>query len=392
MDPNQPNQVPPVQNLPQTPVPSANQTPPAPHFPKTLLIGVVVFILVILGAGAFVLQSKNNKQQIAQLTPAPTKPITPPSTPDPTANWKTYTNTMYGYTLKYPNTWEAWNGLYYPAQISSSQVIQIISKPDYIPLIQKAGILLENFEKNDYAWIEINVTPLGQQYNHGNELETVTTSTDIPTFFGFKDNSQEITLNGQVAYSMVKPIAPREVSTGFQNGILKRVATRINGNIVNMDAQYPHGFTETNSLAETFDQILSTFKFTDSPNQPSSWKIFQGKSTYSQYPSLGNFMISYPPTCTLEGSNRGPLIDCPQFSMNPQAGGHGASLIKEDTVVLNGITWTRRLLDKGDNTVGYSSYETGTNNTTQLVEVIYKTYSQSVQKDVEAIIATFKPL
>lgn len=97
----QTNQVPPPPPAP----PPANSTPSAPRFPKIFIIGIVVLLLIILGAGAFVLQSKNNKQQVAQVTPVPTKPITPTPTPDPTANWKMYTNTKYGISIKYPPTW-----------------------------------------------------------------------------------------------------------------------------------------------------------------------------------------------------------------------------------------------------------------------------------------------
>jgi len=40
---------------------------------------------------------------VAQPTPKPT--LTPTPTQDPTTTWKTYTNTKYKYTLKYPQTW-----------------------------------------------------------------------------------------------------------------------------------------------------------------------------------------------------------------------------------------------------------------------------------------------
>lgn len=36
---------------------------------------------------------------------APTAPLTPTSSPDPAANWKTYLNNTYMFSLKYPNDW-----------------------------------------------------------------------------------------------------------------------------------------------------------------------------------------------------------------------------------------------------------------------------------------------
>jgi hypothetical protein len=41
------------------------------------------------------------------LPATPTKPPMPTPTPDPTIGWKTYTNTQYGYTIKYPPDWQA---------------------------------------------------------------------------------------------------------------------------------------------------------------------------------------------------------------------------------------------------------------------------------------------
>ena len=71
------------------------QPMPTKHFtPK--FIGVIL-ILVALGAGASygIWWWGNQNSQVAVL----------PATPDPTANWKTYTNTEYGFEVKYPLDW-----------------------------------------------------------------------------------------------------------------------------------------------------------------------------------------------------------------------------------------------------------------------------------------------
>ncbi|MBI2330215.1 hypothetical protein HYU94_02410 [Candidatus Daviesbacteria bacterium] len=56
-----------------------------------VIIGILVLAAVAGGAYYF------GKSQISQPT------ITPASSPDETANWKTYTNTEYGYLVRYPS-------------------------------------------------------------------------------------------------------------------------------------------------------------------------------------------------------------------------------------------------------------------------------------------------
>mgnify|MGYP001592004221 CR=1 FL=1 len=73
-------------------------------------IPLIIIIVVIAGAvGYFVLMNKSTPiTQQPMPTPATTqiKTSTPKPTPkDETANWKTYSNDRYRYTLKYPNNW-----------------------------------------------------------------------------------------------------------------------------------------------------------------------------------------------------------------------------------------------------------------------------------------------
>ncbi len=73
---------------------------------KTFLFAIVFVLLVGVGAGAYFLGIKN-AQPVAE--PATTAPIvsTPIPTVDPTANWQTYTNVQYNFSIKYPSTWTA---------------------------------------------------------------------------------------------------------------------------------------------------------------------------------------------------------------------------------------------------------------------------------------------
>lgn len=90
----------------QTPQPP---TPPNPqnsniNYLKTISIGmsIVSFCIGIAVIGYLFASSKNKTSQVStpKVTSTP-KPTTIP-TVDPTVSWKTYTNSQYGFSIKYP--------------------------------------------------------------------------------------------------------------------------------------------------------------------------------------------------------------------------------------------------------------------------------------------------
>lgn len=92
--------------LPATETPTSLQ----PLVNKKYLIGFVILLLGIIGVLAF--QNYQLKQQILQKQPASlpesTKTFEIPSpipAVDPTENWKTYSNSVYGFSFKYPPSW-----------------------------------------------------------------------------------------------------------------------------------------------------------------------------------------------------------------------------------------------------------------------------------------------
>jgi hypothetical protein len=67
-------------------------------FIAPLLLALIVIMLI--GGGVYVYQQNKQANQ-------PTTAISTTQTPNSqTADWKTYTNTKYGYSLQYPNDWE----------------------------------------------------------------------------------------------------------------------------------------------------------------------------------------------------------------------------------------------------------------------------------------------
>jgi len=93
-------QVPPVQNIAQ---PQSAPLPNPSSHSRIFIIVLGVVILVVIGIGSYLLGTRKNQTvvQNQQITTSPT--VTQPSpTPNPTANWKTYTSTKYGFGIKYP--------------------------------------------------------------------------------------------------------------------------------------------------------------------------------------------------------------------------------------------------------------------------------------------------
>lgn len=74
-----------------------------------IILVLVVVILVGLAGGAYLLLRPNatSKSQtvVTQIKPSPVVSPTPAASTDETANWKTYTDPYYNFTLKYPSNW-----------------------------------------------------------------------------------------------------------------------------------------------------------------------------------------------------------------------------------------------------------------------------------------------
>lgn len=97
---------------PQPPI----EIPPSPTKPwlKIILFAGLGLILVSGLVFAGYQLGKTKTQPVSQLSPIPIAVVSPiptptiiiTSTPNPTANWKTYKNTAYKYEIKYPTDWK----------------------------------------------------------------------------------------------------------------------------------------------------------------------------------------------------------------------------------------------------------------------------------------------
>jgi len=96
----------------ETPQPTQPAESKFTSWPRVILSAVLGFSLLAASAyagywyGAQQVQPTTEPTPIVSqptqiLTPTPTQPLT-----DPTIGWKTYTNTEYGYSAKYPQEWD----------------------------------------------------------------------------------------------------------------------------------------------------------------------------------------------------------------------------------------------------------------------------------------------
>lgn len=91
----------------------------------SLFLGILAVFILVLG----IVIGYKFSQKPAQPTPAPEAVATP--TPDPTADWKTYTNDQYKFVFKYPNNWSTYNN----TQRANSKTMELylLNVPDGTP-------------------------------------------------------------------------------------------------------------------------------------------------------------------------------------------------------------------------------------------------------------------
>jgi len=216
-----------------------NPTPPLPEnkshssflTSKLFLITLVLVILFAIVYSGIYLSLNSKLNQITKPNPTPTITLQPSLTPNETtnpdsiwANWKTYTNTKYNYSLKYPKT-----------------------------------LALEEEEDKRDIWINkqilINVTdrkfegPCGDCPNYNGPTEDI-----IVANIQAKKYSGEI---GAVGGSIPEKFQEVELTHNKLYYTITLHALQYDADVPTIDDYYPI----KNGDAQLFDQILSTFQF-----------------------------------------------------------------------------------------------------------------------------------
>jgi len=93
-----------MSDLPITPV------EPKKKFNSKIWVPIIIIIILIVGYTVLASQMNwwplGNNPVAISVSPTPIQTLSPSATPSSTSDWKTYTDTKYGFQIKYPSTWE----------------------------------------------------------------------------------------------------------------------------------------------------------------------------------------------------------------------------------------------------------------------------------------------
>lgn len=248
------NQV--AQQTPDAPFESPD-TPQSKHNWLALVLGVA--LVVVLGVAGFFaykyFQSENDAPVQEEKTPVVSLPT---SVPDPTANWETYTSVVHGVTFKYPSTWV---------------LVEELSE-------FKCG-LNQDVICNTSVTLTKNNTTIGMTLN-----------LDGVGGVGQNYDGVAYTLAGYDLYKFsLTNVDTNTKSVAITSSLTNSIGVfEVEGITYSVGMTYPieySGEMEDQLLIE-FDDILSTFKFTQTSNTKADWSSYSN----AQY----NFSFSHPDT------------------------------------------------------------------------------------------------
>ncbi len=239
------------QSTPEVPQPTA-ETQPVPLLPKPgklnsiLIIGISIFIIISIGSGYLYLK-KSPKTTIDQSNSVPPSlsdtwksTITP--SPNPTAEWQTYTNSVYHYEIKYPPGW-------------------VHREP---PVLEYYGNSQISIPTHSIHIITYNKTQIS--------LEETSISLGTRCVGTCSETDDGLQLIEGKDYQMIKPKVEKKSNQSLteyysiktHNGTIEAIIP-----IPDNDKYYIYIFPNAwprNESKNLFDQILSTFRFLESEN------------------------------------------------------------------------------------------------------------------------------
>lgn len=192
-----------------------------------LIVLLSVLLIISIGiTGFFAYQTQNLVKELTMLKSGPTSTpeatVGPTATPDPAADWKIYSDKNGSFSFKYPADWFLWNSLDGDSVLldESSFDPNLIVEPDQVEI-----------------------------------TFTTTASKELvdPYLNNFTQTSQFKTGNNVIFNIMDTSLGPKEDGPASQYLFAQTV---VSNNL------YRFGLTKT-TYKSVFDQILSTFKFTN---------------------------------------------------------------------------------------------------------------------------------
>lgn len=258
---NNPNQQLNQQSLVQQQV--VNEVPHSKSKNKLILLTIVLILMI--GVGAYFLLNSNPKilsQYFQKPTPVIIATVTP--TPNPMANWKTFTSAKYKYSLKYPDNMVATENLtpFYTVIFKNTNASPG-EFPSFSLLASSDTFIAKSPAAYNYLSADIINSFMTMAPGEMKKMDTVI-FTKLP----------DVVIAGMQATEL-------KVTTTDDNTNQKRVIIKNGGNMyvfVN-DSNDPN-----------FDNFLSTFKFADQDQTSDdlTWK------TYESGQVISGLSITYP--------------------------------------------------------------------------------------------------
>lgn len=290
MDPNIQQQ--PTQNIPPIVTPEPPPEPPKTFgWIKWFLIAAVI-ALILSGTTYFAMNRTQNQK------PAQTAQIAPTTTPDPTANWKMYEDTLGGYTIKYPQDWILED---YYKRYPNNQV----RMKSHIIFENKAIVGDAPGNPVDHVWGTIQSGNIEYRQSTGGDGLT----DGIPSEADFYNPNSTVWLKGNAGgggpgytYETLREVAvagkkammqqshpsksyewvsPDQITINYYIPIDNSLKE-----IIYISFLYDMNNPDRESLLSAFNQILQTLKFTNATDETASWNIY----TSNKF----NFTIKYP--------------------------------------------------------------------------------------------------
>lgn len=286
-----PQQNPPIDHTQSPPMPPiSQQSYKIPFIVLSAIILITISILVGIQIGKS--QTKlvenqpssqlNTKSYLPLDTSSPTL-IPPTPTTDPTANWKTYSNTKYGFEFKYPNI-KPWH---IAEKTYQQNIVEIYNYDESTGRGSEFNRRIDGpLLKLPLDFISTTETPERYLQDKVINVESVVTG-EKPVV----RNIENISISGKSGVIF-------DLSDGTNDKLSRIVFIQVKGGLISF---WP--LLDYQSNIEIVSQILSTLKFTDTLPTPTKAINNVKKLTYSSQngwvtstDSSNTFQLSYDPT------------------------------------------------------------------------------------------------